>query len=74
MDSSEDSNEKKLQKTSNSSMKVPEFTLKAKFFALQKEITKVESIYTVLLNQQKKLLESKFSGSQKLLKPLAMEV
>jgi hypothetical protein len=48
--------------------------LEAKIFALQKEITKVESIYTALLDQQKELLESKFSGLQKLLKSFVMEV
>jgi hypothetical protein len=53
MDSSENSNEKELQETSNSSMKVPKLTLEAKIFALQEEITKVESTYAVLLDQQK---------------------
>jgi hypothetical protein len=62
MDSSENNNEEKLQKASNSSVKIPELTLEAKIFVLQKEITKVESIYTALLDQQKELLESKFSG------------
>jgi hypothetical protein len=74
IDSSESNNEKKLQKASNSSIKIPELTLEAKIFVFQEKITKIESIYTVLLNQQKELLESKFSGLQKLLKSLVMEI